>query len=71
MKNLSARRRRSFAKPQDDRRKGIREIILINSDKIEEWVREVEQRPASAPLIIRYIASRLEELTRRDEELRV
>lgn len=33
-------------------------------------MREVEQRPSSAPLIIRYIASRLEELTRRNEELR-
>jgi len=43
---------------------------LINPDKIEEWMREVEQRPSSAPLIIRYIASRLEELTRRNEELR-
>jgi DNA gyrase/topoisomerase IV subunit A len=46
------------------------ESILINPDKIEEWMREVEQRPSSAPLIIRYIASRLEELTRRNEELR-
>jgi DNA gyrase/topoisomerase IV subunit A len=43
---------------------------LVNPDKIEEWMREVEQRPSSAPLIIRYIASRLEELTRRNEELR-
>ena len=43
---------------------------MINPDKIEEWMREVEQRPSSAPLIIRYIASRLEELTRRNEELR-
>jgi DNA gyrase/topoisomerase IV subunit A len=46
------------------------ECILINPDKIEEWMREVEQRPSSAPLIIRYIAGRLEELTRRNEELR-
>ena len=45
-------------------------MFLINPDKIEEWMREVEQRPSSAPLIIRYIASRLEELTRRNERLR-
>jgi DNA gyrase/topoisomerase IV subunit A len=43
---------------------------LVTPDKIEEWMREVEQRPSSAPLVIRYIASRLEELTRRNEELR-
>jgi len=42
---------------------------LISPDKIDEWIREVEERPASAELIIRYIARRLSELTARDEEL--
>jgi hypothetical protein len=42
---------------------------LINSNKIDEWIKEVEQRPASAELIIRYIANRLSELAARDEEL--
>jgi DNA gyrase/topoisomerase IV subunit A len=42
---------------------------LITPDKIDEWIHEVEERPASAPLIIRYIANRLSELTSREEEL--
>jgi DNA gyrase/topoisomerase IV subunit A len=42
---------------------------LISPDKIDEWIREVEERPASAELIIRYIARRLSELAARDEEL--
>jgi DNA gyrase/topoisomerase IV subunit A len=42
---------------------------LISPDKIDEWIHEVEERPASAELIIRYIANRLSELTSRDEEL--
>jgi DNA gyrase/topoisomerase IV subunit A len=42
---------------------------LISPDKIDEWIREVEERPASAELIIRYIANRLSELVSRDEEL--
>ena len=42
---------------------------MISPDKIDEWIHEVEQRPASAELIIRYIANRLSELVRRDEEL--
>ncbi len=42
---------------------------LINLDQIEEWIREVENRPSSAALIIRYIASRLKELSSRNEEL--
>ena len=42
---------------------------MISPDKIEEWIREVEERPASAELIIRYIANRLSELANRDEEL--
>ncbi len=42
---------------------------MISPDKIDEWIHEVEQRPASAELIIRYIANRLSELASRDEEL--
>jgi DNA gyrase/topoisomerase IV subunit A len=42
---------------------------LITLDKIEEWIREVEERPASAPTILRYISRRLSNLTARNEEL--
>jgi hypothetical protein len=42
---------------------------VINSDKIEEWIHEVEGRPTSAPLIIQFIANRLNDLSRRNEEL--
>jgi len=42
---------------------------LISPDKIDEWIHEVEVRPSSAELIIRYIANRLSELASRDEEL--
>ncbi len=45
------------------------EAALISPDKIDEWIHEVEDRPASAELIIRYIARRLSELSARDEEL--
>jgi DNA gyrase/topoisomerase IV subunit A len=43
---------------------------LINQDKIDEWVREVEERPISAPIILRYIATRLKDLAQQNEELR-
>jgi DNA gyrase/topoisomerase IV subunit A len=46
------------------------EASVINREKIEEWIREVEERPSSAALILQYIATRLEELTRRNDELR-
>lgn len=42
---------------------------MISPDKIEEWIREVEERPSSAPNILRYIARRLSDLTARSEEL--
>jgi DNA gyrase/topoisomerase IV subunit A len=42
---------------------------VVNIDKIEEWIQEVEQRPDSAPNILRYIARRLSDLTERNEEL--
>jgi DNA gyrase/topoisomerase IV subunit A len=42
---------------------------LINQNKIDEWIQEVEERPTSAILIIQYIANRLSELASREEEL--
>ena len=42
---------------------------MISPDKIEEWIREVEERPSSASLILRYIANRLSELASWNEEL--
>lgn len=42
---------------------------MIESDKIQEWIKEVEQRPSSAPIILQYIANRLRHLTERNEEL--
>jgi hypothetical protein len=42
---------------------------MITPEKIEEWIKEAEARPASAPLIIQFIANRLRELAGRNEEL--
>ncbi len=42
---------------------------MISPGKIDEWIHEVEERPLSAELIIRYIANRLSELASREEEL--
>ena len=42
---------------------------MISPEKIDEWIQEVEQRPLSAALIIRYIANRLSELAEREEQL--
>jgi DNA gyrase/topoisomerase IV subunit A len=42
---------------------------MLSPDKIDEWLKEVEERPSSAVLIIRYIANRLADLTSRNEEL--
>ena len=39
------------------------------TDKIDEWMKEAEERPQSAVTIVRLIARRLRELTERDEEL--
>ncbi|MFZ5920944.1 MAG: hypothetical protein ACOYY3_07825 [Chloroflexota bacterium] len=39
------------------------------SDKIEEWIKEVEARPGSALTLMRLIANRLRELSERDEQL--
>lgn len=43
---------------------------MINQANIGEWLREVQERPESAPLIIREIANRLIELDRLNEKLR-
>jgi DNA gyrase/topoisomerase IV subunit A len=42
---------------------------MITHEKIDEWIKEVEERPSSAQNIIRYIARRLSDLTNRNEEL--
>jgi len=39
------------------------------TQKIDEWMKEAEERPESAVTIVRLIARRLRELTERDEEL--
>lgn len=43
---------------------------MITPEKIEEWLREVEQRPESAPLIIQFIGNRLRDLAAWNESLR-
>jgi DNA gyrase/topoisomerase IV subunit A len=43
---------------------------LINQISVGEWIREVTERPESAPLIIREIAQRLIELDKLNEKLR-
>lgn len=42
---------------------------MITNDKIEEWIKEAEERPESAQVILKHIAKRLSELTQRNEEL--
>lgn len=42
---------------------------MITPGKIDEWLREVEERPESAGLIIRYITNRLKDLSERNEAL--
>jgi DNA gyrase/topoisomerase IV subunit A len=42
---------------------------MITPEKIEEWLKEAEERPESAGLILKYIANRLHDLTARNEEL--
>ncbi|MBN1146620.1 MAG: hypothetical protein JXA78_05150 [Anaerolineales bacterium] len=41
----------------------------MKPSQVEEWIREIEERPASAPAMIRHIAKRLSELTGKNEEL--
>lgn len=42
---------------------------MISQDQIDEWIREVEERPQSGSLVVRLIAMRLKTLTERNEEL--
>ena len=42
---------------------------MIKTDQIEDWIREIEQRPMSAGAILRSIASRLVELDHWNNEL--
>ena len=42
---------------------------MVTPKKIEEWIKEVEERPDSAPIILQYISNRLRDLTDRNEEL--
>ncbi len=42
---------------------------MITPEKIEEWLKEIEERPTSAPIILQYISNRLRDLTSRNEEL--
>ena len=43
---------------------------MFTPDKIEEWIKEVEERPGSAALIIQFIANRLRDLSDWNEKLR-
>jgi len=42
---------------------------LITPEMIDAWIRQVEENPASAPVMIEFIARRLVDLTRRNEAL--
>ena len=44
---------------------------MFTSEKIKEWIQEVEERPASAPLVIQFIANRLKDLSEWNEKLRI
>lgn len=43
---------------------------MITPEKIEEWLKEAEERPTSAAVILQYLANRVRDLTGRNEELR-
>ena len=43
---------------------------MITPEKIEEWLKEAEERPSSMAVILQYVANRLRDLTGRNEELR-
>jgi DNA gyrase/topoisomerase IV subunit A len=43
---------------------------MITPEKIEEWLKEAEERPASVVVILQYLANRVRDLTGRNEELR-
>src|SRR5690606_4470818 len=43
--------------------------FMAFNKKIDEWMKEAEERPASAVAIVKLVANRLRELTERNEEL--
>jgi len=43
--------------------------FMAFNKKIDEWMKEAEERPASAIVIVKLVANRLRELTERNEEL--
>ncbi len=43
---------------------------MFPPEKIEEWLKEVADRPSSAPIIIQFISNRLNDLSTWNEELR-
>ena len=43
---------------------------MFTSEKIEEWIQEVRERPSSAPLVIQFIADRLRDLDQWNQKLR-
>jgi DNA gyrase/topoisomerase IV subunit A len=45
------------------------EASVITPEKIDEWIREAEERSSSSSLIIRFIGNRLIDLTKWNEEL--
>ena len=42
---------------------------MVTASQIEEWIHEIEERPASAGTILRSVAARLVELEKWNEEL--
>jgi DNA gyrase/topoisomerase IV subunit A len=42
---------------------------MVTPEKIEAWLKEAEERPESAVLLLRYIANQLRDLSARNEEL--
>jgi DNA gyrase/topoisomerase IV subunit A len=42
---------------------------VITTEQIEEWIREAEERPGTAPVIVRFVGKRLRDLSKRNEEL--
>ena len=42
---------------------------MISPEKVEEWIKEVNERPESAALIVQFIANRLRDLSARNEAL--
>ena len=43
---------------------------MITPGQVEEWIREIKERPESAALILRQISKRLSELADSNEQLR-